>query len=171
MAQPARPSKLDHVDWESWSPTDLATLLFVIERDRILLIRKLRGLGAGKINGPGGRLDDGESPRQAAVREVEEELGITPLDPVERGQLRFQFVDGYSIHGFVFHATRYTGVPHATDEAIPLWTPLDAIPYEEMWADDRHWLPLLLNGTEFSGRFIFDGDDMLDFEIETYQQY
>ncbi len=167
MAPPARPSKLDHVDWESWSPTDLATLLFVVERDRILLIRKLRGLGAGKINGPGGRLDDGESPRQAAVREVEEELGITPLDPVERGQLRFQFVDGYSIHGFVFHATRYSGIPHATDEAIPLWTPLDAIPYEEMWADDRHWLPLLLNGTEFSGRFIFDGDDMLDFQIET----
>lgn len=168
MALPAQPRKLDHVDWQSWRPSDLATLLFVVEDERILLIRKLRGLGAGKINGPGGRLDDGETPRQAAVREVEEELGITPLDPVERGQLRFQFVDGYSLHGFVFSATRYTGEPRATEEAIPLWTSLDEIPYEEMWADDRHWLPLLLNGTEFSGRFIFDGDDMLDYRIETF---
>ena len=101
------------------------------------------------------------------MREVEEELGITPRDPEKRGELRFQFVDGYSIHGFVFHATEFEGEPHATDEAIPLWTPLDRIPYDEMWADDRHWLPLLLAGRRFSGRFVFDGDDMLDFEIET----
>ena len=160
-------TQLHEIDWASWRAEDLATLLFVVKDGRILLIRKRRGLGAGKINGPGGRLDDGETPLEAAVREVEEELCITPLDPVERGQLRFQFVDGYSIHGFVFHAANFRGEPRTTDEAIPLWTPLDRIPYEEMWADDRHWMPLFLEGTLFSGRFIFDGDDMLDYEIET----
>jgi len=159
--------RLDEIDWPSWRAKDLATLLFVVRDDRILLIRKRRGLGAGKINGPGGRLDDGETPLEAAVREVEEELRITPLDPVERGQLRFQFVDGYSIHGFVFFASEFNGVPRTTEEAIPIWTPLDAIPYEEMWADDRYWLPLFLEGKSFSGRFIFDGDDMLDHEIRT----
>lgn len=159
--------RLDEIDWPSWRAQDLATLLFVVRDDRILLIRKRRGLGAGKINGPGGRLDDGETPLEAAVREVEEELRITPLDPVERGQLRFQFVDGYSIHGFVFFASEFNGVPRTTEEAIPIWTPLDAIPYEEMWADDRYWLPLFLEGKSFSGRFIFDGDDMLDHEIRT----
>ena len=158
---------LGDIDWDSWRAKDLATLLFVVQNGEILLIRKLRGLGAGKINGPGGRLDDGETPLEAAVREVEEELLITPLDPVERGQLRFQFVDGYSLHGFVFHATEFRGVPQATDEAIPLWTPLERIPYDEMWADDRYWLPLFLEDTPFDGRFIFDGDDMLDYEIET----
>lgn len=102
-------TQLHEIDWASWRAKDLATLLFVVKDGRILLIRKRRGLGAGKINGPGGRLDDGETALQAAVREVEEELCITPLDPVERGQLRFQFVDGYSIHGFVFHATDFLG--------------------------------------------------------------
>ena len=167
MKPSSPPTKLTQIDWESWQAEDLATLLFIVQGDQMLLIRKLRGLGAGKINGPGGRLDDGETPVEAAVREVEEELGITPLDPVERGQLRFQFVDGYSIHGFVFHATRFEGEPRATAEAIPLWTPLDRIPYEEMWADDRHWIPLMLDGTRFDGRFIFDGDEMLDFAIDT----
>ncbi|MFQ5525663.1 MAG: 8-oxo-dGTP diphosphatase [Thermoanaerobaculia bacterium] len=167
MKTSLQPEKLSDIDWASWSAQDLATLLFVIRDGRMLLIRKLRGLGAGKINAPGGRLDDGESPIEAAVREVEEELRITPLDPEERGELKFQFVDGYSIHGFVFRASEYRGEPTATDEAIPLWTPVDRIPYEEMWADDRHWLPLLLEGRRFSGRFLFDGDAMLDFEIET----
>lgn len=159
--------KLAEIDWESWRPKDHATLLFVVRGDRILLIRKRRGLGAGKINGPGGRLDDGETPIEAAVREVEEELCITPLDPVERGQLRFQFVDGYSIHGYVFHASDFRGEPQTTEEAIPIWTPLDRIPFDEMWADDRHWMPLFLEGTRFDGRFVFDGDEMLDYEIDT----
>lgn len=160
-------TELGQVDWARWRAKDLATLLFVVKNDRILLIRKRRGLGAGKINGPGGRLEDGETPLEAAVREVEEEVCVTPLDPIEIGQLRFQFVDGYSIHGFVFHSEDFRGVPETTDEAIPQWTRLDRIPYEEMWADDRHWMPLLLERRPFSGRFIFDGDAMLDYEIET----
>jgi len=35
--------------------------LFVIRAGQMLLIHKKRGLGAGKINGPDGRLDLGES--------------------------------------------------------------------------------------------------------------
>lgn len=157
---------LADIDWDSWQPEELATLLFIERGDEVLLIRKLRGLGAGKINAPGGRLDEGETPLEGAVREVEEEVGVTPLDPRERGELSFQFVDGHSIHGYVFHATKFKGSPHETDEAIPIWTPVDAIPYEEMWADDSLWLPRLLEGRNFRGRFLFDGDEMLDSELE-----
>ena len=66
------------IDWTSWRAVDPATLVFVIKGDRILLIRKKRGLGAGKVNGPGGRLEAGETFGQCAVREVQEELGVTP---------------------------------------------------------------------------------------------
>ena len=82
------------IDWSSWQPTDRATLLFVITDGRMLLIRKKRGLGAGKINGPGGKLDPGEAPIDAAVREVREEIGVTPSGVSHRGELSFQFVDG-----------------------------------------------------------------------------
>src|SRR5687768_9308070 len=92
-----RYSVLGDVEWDTWAPTDRATLLFVLDGDRVLLIRKQRGLGAGKINGPGGRLDPGETPLQAAVREVEEELCITPTGVRQCGELLFQFVDGYSL--------------------------------------------------------------------------
>ncbi len=133
--------------------------------EQVLLIRKKRGLGAGKINGPGGRIDPGETPLQCAVREVQEELRVTPVDPLLRGQLSFQFLDGYSIHAYVFVASDCVGTARETDEAIPLWTPVDRIPYDEMWADDRLWVPRLLAGGCFEGRFVFDGDVMVDHAV------
>ena len=156
---------LQDIDWQSWKAVDEATLLFVVRDGQVLLIRKKRGLGAGKVNGPGGRIHAGETPREAAVREVQEEVCVTPHGIDERGELSFQFVDGYSIHVHVFLATGCEGEVRETEEAIPLWTPLDAIPYDEMWADDRHWVPLMLAGQRFDGRFVFDGDAMLDFDL------
>lgn len=162
----APPNRIADVDWESWQPTDRATLVFVTDGERILLIRKKRGLGAGKVNGPGGRLEAGETPAECAVRECQEELHVEPLAPRERGRLRFQFLDGYGLDVHVFHATAHRGEATETDEAVPLWTAYRAIPYDEMWQDDRLWLPYLLAGRTFDGRFIFDGDTMADYALE-----
>ena len=159
-------SRLEEIDWPNWTPKERATLLFIRRDRRILLIHKKRGLGAGKINGPGGRLDPGETPIQAAVREVQEELLITPTGVRAVGELRFQFADGFSIHGYVFTASGYDGEPQETGEAVPVWCDIDRLPYERMWADDRVWMPLLLAGKKFAGKFLFDGDTMLGHEIE-----
>lgn len=153
------------IDWARWQPKDTATLLFVITQGRALLIRKKRGLGAGKINAPGGRLEPGEAPIDAAVREVREELGVTPIAPRARGTLAFEFVDGYRLFCHVFSADRCEGEAIETDEATPLWTGLDAIPYEQMWADDALWLPKMLAGYGFDGRFVFDGDRLCSHEL------
>jgi 8-oxo-dGTP diphosphatase len=133
----------------------------LIQDGKILLIRKKRGLGAGKINGPGGRIEPGEEPHECAIRETSEEVGLTPLDVQNRGELHFQFADGYSLHCTVFVANEYTGELVETDEALPIWTPLESIPYEEMWADDIHWLPGVVSGGTFRGYFHFDGEKML----------
>lgn len=163
---PTRPlTTIADIDWASWIPEQRATLLFVVRDGEVLLILKKRGLGAGKINGPGGRLDDGESPFECAIREVQEELLVTPTSVRQVGELRFQFVDGLSIHGYVFRADDCVGEPHETDEAVPMWTPIDRIPFDRMWADDRLWVPLMLEETQFDGRFLFDGDKMLSYEI------
>ena len=150
---------------DQWRAVDVATLVFVLNGTNVLLIRKKRGLGAGKINGPGGKLDPGESPRECAIREVEEELKITPADLHARGELRFQFADGYSIHVHVFVAHNYSGLPQETEEAVPLWFPVDEIPYDEMWEDDRMWLPQVLNRQTVDGRFIFEDDRILEHEV------
>lgn len=153
-------------DWSRWEPTERATLCFIVRGGEILLILKKRGLGAGKVNGPGGRLEPGETPLACAIRETQEELGVTPLDPEWRGDLHFQFVDGYALHCAVFTAPDCAGTAIETDEAVPLWTPLDAIPFDQMWADDVHWLPGVLAGKNFRGYFDFDGEAMLSRRVE-----
>lgn len=158
-------TRLSDIDWSTWVPQERATLLFVIRDGQVLCIRKKRGLGAGKINGTGGRIDPGESPEQAAIREVQEELAITPLDVQARGVIDFQFVDGYSIRVYIFTASAYHGEPEETDEAIPVWVSAEDMPYNEMWADDRLWMPMLFAGQNVGGRVIFDGDTMLDYEF------
>ena len=69
-------SRLDAIDWSSWQAHDIATLMFVIRGGEVLLIRKLRGLGKGKINAPGGRQEAGETLLEAAVRETREEAEL-----------------------------------------------------------------------------------------------
>jgi 8-oxo-dGTP diphosphatase len=157
---------VDTIDWPRWQPTEEANLCFVIRDGQVLLIRKKCGLGAGKINGPGGRLEPGETAEQAAVRELQEELGITPTGLEEVGELSFQFRDGYKLHVAVFAASGCLGNPVETVEAAPIWTDLENIPYHDMWQDDPHWLPLLLARKKFRGRFVFDGDRLLSHHVE-----
>ena len=155
------------IEWPpTWEPTVRANLCFVVTGGQILLIRKKRGFGAGKINGPGGKIDAGETAIQSAIRETFEELGVTPRGVREAGELFFEFLDGLRLHCAVFRADDVDGVAVETDEAIPLWTDVDAIPYDEMWADDRFWLPLLLRGERFRGAFVFDGEKLLERRIE-----
>ena len=153
------------MDWKNWIPRERANLCFIVKDGRVLLIRKKRGLGAGKVNGPGGKIEPGETALQSAIREVQEEIGVTPLAIEERGMLHFQFTDGYSLECAVFIANDFTGELIETDEAAPFWVGVDAIPFDEMWADDRHWLPQVLAGKRFRGWFEFDGDTMLSRDV------
>ena len=148
-------------DWSIWQPSERANLCFILRGEEVLLIHKKRGLGAGKINGPGGRLEPGETALQSVVREVQEELGVTPSHPQLHGELHFQFADGYALHCAAFRADGCEGDPVETDEAIPFWVRQDTIPFEKMWEDDRYWLPGLLQGRNFRGYFEFDGDRMI----------
>ena len=136
----------------------LATLCYIVRDGQLLLIRKKRGIGAGKINGPGGKVDPGETPLAAAIRETQEEVGVTPHAPQPRGALLFSFADGLVLRCLIYLADGCRGEPHETSEATPLWFSLDSLPYNEMWEDDREWLPLLLAGESFTGSFGVDGD-------------
>lgn len=154
------------MDWTHWTPQVRAVLCFILRGEEVLLIHKKRGLGAGLVNAPGGKLEPGETTAQAAVRETEEEIGVTPNALEQRGELHFQFTDGLALHCTVYVAREFTGTPHETDEATPFWVPISQVPYHEMWEDDRHWLPQVLQGQSFLGYFEFDGATMLSKRVE-----
>ena len=157
--------RISDVDWTSWVPEETATLMFVIKDGQVLLIHKKRGLGAGKINGPGGRLEINETPKECAIRETIEELCITPLHVKAAGQLFFHAEDMPRIHAYVFTATDYTGTPTETDEAIPIWYEKQDVPYDAMWEDDRYWLPQVLDNKVVEGWFTFIEETVLDHKV------
>lgn len=150
---------------QHWPADHLATLVFCLCDNRILLIEKKRGLGAGKVNGPGGKLDPGETAAACAVREVAEETGVAVHALDARGELRFRFADGYRLRVFVFVSTDFSGEPHATDEADPFWCARDRIPFARMWADDRLWLERVLDGAIVDGTLDFDGDTLGQYQL------
>ncbi|WP_327115629.1 CoA pyrophosphatase [Nocardia sp. NBC_01730] len=83
----------------------------------IVIKRAYRGRNAGQWALPGGRLDDGETPEQAAVRELHEELGLT-ADPADLiGKLDdFPAASGFAITPIVVALTDTTDLRPSPDE-------------------------------------------------------
>jgi len=168
--EPSEARKVEDIDWDEWEPRETAVVCYVFRGEEVMLIHKKLGLGNGLINAPGGRIEETETALEAAVRETEEETGITPIDPIQVGVLNFQFIDGYSLKGYVFFAYDHTGEMKETDEADPFWANVNRIPYDKMWEDDQYWLPETLKGKNITGEFIFDDRTLLSKNIESFER-
>ncbi len=143
-----------------------ATLCHVFRGRRVLLLLKAEGLfGGGKWNAPGGRLAKGESPEAGAVREMFEETGLRVRSMRFHGILNFYLGRQRTLDQtvFVFSSAHTIGKLRRSVEGQLDWFPLDQIPYNSMWEDDRVWLPLLFKGRRFVGNFYFsDGYQRLE---------
>ncbi len=147
------------------------TLCFIVRDGKVLLGMKKRGFGSGKWNGFGGKLAEGEDPKRGVAREIAEEAGIA-VDPAhlrDAGSLTFTFKDNpsWDNHCHLFAAEDWTGEPGESDEMRPAWHSIRDLPFEQMWADDPHWVPLVLAGKRVEGRFFFDesGDELINFAV------
>ncbi|QGA80765.1 8-oxo-dGTP diphosphatase [Candidatus Nanohalobium constans] len=145
-----------------------ATLLFIIQDGEALLIEKKRGVGEGLFNGPGGKLEGDETPEECAIRETEEELKLAPEDVEKVGELEFIFGEDPFQFVHVFKASGFSGEPEETEEARPEWFETENLPYEDMWPDDKYWVPKMLKDEKFLARFYFDeeGDEIQSHEFE-----
>ncbi len=141
---------------------DEATLCYIVDGEEVLLIEKRRGLGSGLYNGPGGKIESGETPQEAIVREVAEEVHIEVHDPTKVGELTFFHDDEIRLFVHVFRSESYQGEPSPSPEARPVWFHRTELPYDDMWEDDRLWLPLVLEKRQFAGAFVFEGGETLD---------
>jgi len=135
------------------------TCLVILKREDsgIVFIKKLRGLGSGLINFPGGKLENNETPEECAIREAREEVGALVNNPKKVGEVLFELDDGSEEIMHVFLASFY-GELRQSSEAIPLI--LTEPPYENMWPNDKVWLPLVLEGFKVKCKFYFSRDWM-----------
>lgn len=121
-----------------------ATLCLLIENSQVLLTMKKRGFEIGKWNGVGGKLQEGETLKQAAIREMQEEIGVTPLSLRQVAVLDFYFPEvpadkDWDQQVVVFTVNRWKGDPVESEEmAPPQWFSFDKVPYNQMWSDDPY---------------------------------
>ncbi|HTL39354.1 MAG TPA: 8-oxo-dGTP diphosphatase [Methylomirabilota bacterium] len=139
------------------------TLCLLLKEDQILLAMKKRGFGMGKWNGTGGKVEIGETIEQAAVRETEEEISvkIDPRDLDHKADWDFYFPHKpeWDLTVRLFLCYKWQGEPIETEEMRPQWFKFSEIPYDQMWDDDKHWLPKVLTGKKFKGQFYFGPDN------------
>jgi mutator protein MutT len=146
------------------------TLIILRRGDEILLAMKKRGFGQGKWNGAGGKLEPGELPIHAAIRDVEEEIGVTPKNLQIVGELHFFDLPKTEHYCFVYTTDEWEGEPIETEEMRPQWFKESKIPYDEMWPDDRFWLPLLLAGKRFKGTVTVENNTVTEHDIHEVEE-
>ncbi len=155
---------MNKILFPEFSPAEMLsqrTLCFIINENKILLGKKIKGFGMGKYLGIGGKIERDEGVLSAVVREMQEEVGITPIDPQKMAQLEFYFPEQANrekweqcVH--VYLSSAWNGKIVASEEMVPKWFELQEIPYSKMWADAKYWLPRVLQGERLHGQFVFD---------------
>ncbi len=147
------------------------TLCLLVKDDKVLLAMKKRGFGVGKWNGVGGKVDDGETIEAAGLRELNEEIGVVAgLAEIQgAGSIDFHFKDKpeWDQQMHIFLIKNWQGEPKESEEMAPKWYSKNEIPFDAMWPDDKHWLPVVLEGKRIEGKFYFvnEGANIDEFDI------
>ncbi len=94
------------------------TLSFLFKDGQILLAMKKRGFGDGKWNGYGGKVEEGESIEEGAIREIKEEgnVKVQKEDLENFGVIDFYFPDkpDWNQRVHIYKILKWEGKPEET---------------------------------------------------------
>ena len=143
-----------------------ATLCFILKNDQILLIRKKRGIGKGKINGPGGKVDPGETFLEAAVRETREEVGVTPVNPEPARRTSLPFCRGSDGTLSRLCVARLRGRITGNGRGDSTVVPGERSALRRDVGGRPSLAPILLEGKRFRGSVNVEGEESVAQQIE-----
>jgi len=142
-------------------PMKLATLVYALRDDQVLLVRRSTEPNRGLWVAPGGKLEPGESPAECAVREMHEETGLA----IERPVLRAVMTEtspraDYQWLTFIFVAWEFDGTfTPAPGIGEFRWVPVDEVANLPIPPADAIFFPRLLeDGSTFTAKFEYDSD-------------
>jgi 8-oxo-dGTP diphosphatase len=120
----------------------------ILEREGLILIgqRKPEQSHPLKWEFPGGKVEPGESPAQAVVRELEEELSIRARDAVEITRYQFAYPGKNPIELIFFRVGSYDGDLRNMIFHSLRWEPREKLAAFDFVEGDRDFLRELYNG-------------------------
>ena len=138
----------------------LATLCYVMDEDKTLMLyrnKKENDYHEGKWNGLGGKLEQGETPEECAIREVYEESGLKVSDPEMKGLITFPMFDGVDDwYVWVFVFRKFKGQQIDSPEGTLDWIQNNKLTELNLWEGDKIFIPWLFNDKCFSSKFIYE---------------
>ena len=132
--------------------------------EQVCLALKKKGFGVGRWNGVGGKVQEGESIEDATKREAQEEIGVHILSMQKMAEITFLFPHhpDWDEVAHIYLSSHWKGEPYETEEmGTPTWFDTDKLPYDGMWAADKDWLPLILQGKYLKGTVVFGTNDIV----------
>ncbi|MFZ2620609.1 MAG: NUDIX domain-containing protein [Alphaproteobacteria bacterium] len=135
------------------APLQVLTLVYLRVNGRVLMLKRAadKKILPNAVSAPGGKVEPGEDIYSAAVREYEEETGLTPLALNLRGSYTFTTSDPYNPAGviYIFTAEAFRGTfnPVSPDGALNWLTPEEIMANPAVMADHKVFLEPILNGT------------------------
>lgn len=150
----------------------LATLCYVMHEGKTLMLfrnKKPNDYHEGKWNGLGGKFEEGESPEDCAIREVEEESGIKMITPKMKGIITFPMFDNKKDwYVFLFTTENFRGELVDSNEGKLEWIPNDELVNLNLWDGDKIFIPWLFEDKYFSAKFIYENGKYVSHEVNFY---
>jgi len=137
----------------------VATLGIFTRADLVLLGEKKTGeIGKGLFNGPGGKLQQGETLEECLIRECWEELRLRlSADLLRHVAVLHCYAGGVkSMIVHVYRAELTDHHPEDTPDMRPGWFPVNGIPYDRMHEGDRGWFEKALAGSRFTAHIHYE---------------
>ncbi len=150
----------------------LATLCYAVRDNKTLMLyrnKKENDYHEGKWNGLGGKLEQGETPEECAVREMKEETGLDVEKLHLKGMITFPMFDSVDDwYVFLFVIDEFSGELIDSPEGHLEWIDNDKLFDLNLWDGDRYFLPWLYQDKFFSAKFNYDKGRFIDYTVEFY---
>ena len=141
------------------------TLCYVEQEGKYLMLlrnKKKQDENAGKWIGVGGKFEEGESPQDCLLREVQEETGLRLTQYRFRGIVTFVSDRYETEYMHLFTAHGFEGELTACDEGELKWVDKDKVLSLPLWEGDREFLRLLREDAPFFYlKLVYQGDKLV----------
>lgn len=137
---------------------ELTTACLVYKEDKYLLQNRIRGDWTG-YTFPGGHVEPGESIVDAAVREIQEETGLTILNPKLCGIKQFPLDEGGRYLVFLFKADEYKGELCSSEEGQMKWFRKDELEQVSLASGFYETLQVMFNDNINEFQLVIENDE------------